>query len=93
MIAIEAKLEVQPAKREEFLEATKTLVEASRNEAGNIGYDLFQSTEDENVFMMIEKWEDQAAIEAHNTSAHFGQFVAFAQTALAKPLDVQSFQA
>ncbi|MFY7750300.1 MAG: putative quinol monooxygenase, partial [Exiguobacterium acetylicum] len=69
MIAIEAKLEVQPAKREEFLAATKTLVEASRAEAGNIGYDLFQSTEDENVFMMIEKWEDQAAIEAHNTSA------------------------
>lgn len=93
MIAIEAKLEVQPAKRQEFLEATKTLIERSRMEAGNISYDLFQSIEDENVFMMIEKWEDQAAIESHNTSAHFGQFVAFAQTALAKPLDVQSFNA
>lgn len=93
MIAIEAKLEVQPAKRQEFLEATKTLIEGSRLEAGNISYDLFQSIENENVFMMIEKWEDQAAIETHNTSAHFGQFVAFAQTALAKPLDVQSFNA
>ncbi|QNR19573.1 antibiotic biosynthesis monooxygenase [Exiguobacterium sp. Helios] len=93
MIAIEAKLEVQPAKRQEFLEATKTLIEGSRLEAGNISYDLFQSIEDENIFMMIEKWEDQAAIETHNTSAHFGQFVAFAQTALAKPLDVQSFNA
>lgn len=93
MIAIEAKLEVQPAKRQEFLEATKTLIEGSRMESGNISYDLFQSIEDENVFMMIEKWEDQAAIESHNTSAHFGQFVAFAQTALAKPLDVQSFNA
>ncbi|MGX8176734.1 putative quinol monooxygenase [Exiguobacterium artemiae] len=93
MIAIEAKLEVQAAKRQEFLEATKTLIEGSRMEAGNISYDLFQSIEDENVFMMIEKWEDQAAIESHNTSAHFGQFVAFAQTALAKPLDVQSFNA
>lgn len=93
MIAIEAKLEVQPAKRQEFLEATKTLIEGSRMEAGNISYDLFQSIEDENIFMMIEKWEDQAAIESHNTSAHFGQFVAFAQTALAKPLDVQSFNA
>ncbi|VWX35303.1 putative quinol monooxygenase [Exiguobacterium oxidotolerans] len=91
MIAIEAKLEVQPAKRTEFLEATKALVDGSRLEAGNVSYDLFQSTEDENVFMMIEKWEDQAAVETHNTSAHFGQFVAFAQTALAKPLDVQTF--
>ena len=91
MIAIEEKLEVQPAKRTEFLEATKALVDGSRLEAGNVSYDLFQSTEDENVFMMIEKWEDQAAVETHNTSAHFGQFVAFAQTALAKPLDAQTF--
>ena len=33
MIAIEAKLEVQPAKRTEFLEATKALIEGSRLEA------------------------------------------------------------
>ncbi len=43
--------------------------------------------------MMIEEWKSEEAIQAHNKSAHFQSFVAFAQTGvLVAPLDVKTLQ-
>ncbi len=92
MIAIQAKMELIEGKKSSFLENVQELVEQSRNESGNVSYSLYQHTENENGFIMIEEWQDEAAIEIHNQSEHFTKFVQFAQTVLAKPLDVKKFE-
>ncbi len=59
------------ASKTEFLAACKVLVEESNKEAGCIAYDLFASTTRDDVFVMVETWKDDAAIESHNASEHF----------------------
>ena len=51
------------------------LVHESRKEPGCLDYTLNQSRVDPRVHAFIECWADQAAIEAHNASAHFQRLV------------------
>ena len=71
MIKIVAKMVVKESYVEAFPREAANLVRASSAEAGNVFYTLNQSAEDPKVFCFIECWKDQAAIDAHNASAHF----------------------
>ncbi|EHZ3605560.1 antibiotic biosynthesis monooxygenase, partial [Listeria monocytogenes] len=55
MLHIEAQITVKKEQTEAFLQAAKEVIAASRAEAGNHGYELVQSTENETVFYMLEK--------------------------------------
>jgi quinol monooxygenase YgiN len=68
------------------------LVGASRSEAGNISYDFYEDVADPAKFTFIEVWKDQAAIEAHNASSHFQEFVEKAGPLFAGPLDVALYR-
>ncbi len=77
-IAIVATIEIKPEFRQEFLDYLNNgLITKSRAEAGNIQYDLHQSMDNENLFVVIENWSGAAAVEEHNASDHFQAFVAF----------------
>lgn len=91
MLIIHANLQVKPDQEQAFLEASQTLIQASRVEAGNISYDLKKSTDQDQHYTMVEIWQDAAAVEAHNTSAHFTAFVGQAQAFMAAPMDVNVF--
>ncbi|MBF0706272.1 antibiotic biosynthesis monooxygenase [Alkalihalobacillus hwajinpoensis] len=93
MIIIHAGLQINPAKEEEFLKEVTTLIEAARNEEGNISYTLSKEVEKENTYKMIEAYEDMAAVEAHNQSAHFQAFVGKAPEYLVAPLEVKVYDA
>ena len=59
---------------EHVAEAERTLVElrdASRGESGCITFDVSQSVEDPNVFVLYEEWNDQAALDVHYATEHF----------------------
>jgi quinol monooxygenase YgiN len=66
MKVIQATFFIKAEKREAFLADILPLVEAARKEAGCIDYQLYESFENKNQFVMIEQWQDQAAIESHN---------------------------
>lgn len=51
------------------------LVKASREEEGNISYDLHREIGNPNRFVFVENWKSQAAVDAHNASGHFQAFV------------------
>ncbi|MFG6494893.1 putative quinol monooxygenase [Fictibacillus sp. UD] len=91
MIIIHAGLTVLKEKEEAFLEEVKTLVEASRAESGNIQYDLMKDTEKEATYMMVEVWENQEAVQNHNTSEHFVAFGEKAPSFMAAPTDVKIY--
>ena len=74
-IKIDAILAVKPAHRAELLAVFRDLVAKSRAEAGNLRYDLHQDLQNENRFVFVETWQDQAAVDSHNASGHFQGFV------------------
>ncbi len=50
-------------------EMTSTgVVAAIRAETGNLRYEYFLSLEDPETVLLIDSWEDQAAIDAHHSS-------------------------
>jgi len=71
MISIVAKFIINEGKEKNFLALTEGLVEASRAEEGCIEYILYKDTKEPRTFCMIEKWENQEAIDIHNSTAHF----------------------
>ncbi|HAO6437951.1 TPA: antibiotic biosynthesis monooxygenase [Listeria monocytogenes] len=88
MLHIEAQITVKKEQNEAFLQAAKEVIAASRAEARNYGYELVQSTENETVFYMLEKWADMAAIQQHNDSEHFKKFQKLAADFVAKELEI-----
>ncbi|MED4462752.1 putative quinol monooxygenase [Metabacillus fastidiosus] len=92
MIIMHAKLHVNPVKEDAFLEEIQPLIASSREEEGNISYRLQKDTENENVYTMIEVWQDMQAVASHNSSDHFIKFTAKAQDFLAAPLEIEVFE-
>ena len=44
-------------------------VAAIRAEAGNLRYEYYQSLDDPETILLIDSWEDQAAIDVHHASS------------------------
>ena len=44
------------------------IAEAIRAESGNLRYQYFQPLDDSETVLLIDSWEDQAAIDAHHAS-------------------------
>lgn len=50
----------------------RTMVQRSRQEEGNLRYDLLRDDKDGQVrFHVQERYRDMAAVEAHRASAHY----------------------
>ena len=71
MIRVVAKVLVKEDKKDTFIEACRELVNASRQDDGNIGYTLNVSVDNPLQFAFIENWNDQAALDAHMKQPHF----------------------
>jgi quinol monooxygenase YgiN len=75
MITIIAKNTLKPGSAQAFAAVAQPLIVASQAEPGCIAYDLYADVNDPNVLTFIEQWQDEAAIAAHNASAHFTSIV------------------
>lgn len=75
MISIVAKFKVNTGEEEKFLNLVNNLGEASRAEEGCIEYILHKDVEKPLTYCILEKWKNQAAIDAHNNSPHFTTIV------------------
>src|SRR4029077_14834644 len=71
MLGVIAKLTIKPGTNADF-EATMKALQAKvrADEPGNKLYSLHK-TSDANVYVMLERYDDQAALEAHRAAAHF----------------------
>ena len=72
MIVLNVTYKCKSGKREEFLEAIlrEGIDEASRKEAGNLKYDYYIPFDDNGELLLVEKWRDEAALEAHGKTPH-----------------------
>jgi len=71
MIKITAKANVKKENRDLYLKIASILIDASRNEEGNISYGLFQGTKNPSTLTFIEEWKSFEAIKIHEESEHF----------------------
>ena len=75
MIVLLAKSRLLEDKQQKFISVAEKLVKATREESGCMYYDLVQDAADEKVFYFVEKYRDEAAVEAHKASVHFQTYV------------------
>lgn len=72
-IAVTAILKPKKGQEENVLHVLQEVLIGSRNEEGNIQYDVHQSIE-EPTFVIYEVWKDQQAIETHVNSEHYEKY-------------------
>lgn len=75
MIVLLAKSRLLEGKQQEFISIAEKLVKATREEPGCVYYDLVQDAAEEKIFYFVEKYRDEAAVEAHKASVHFQTYV------------------
>ena len=68
------------------------LAETSRQEAGNLRFDVLQHTMRGNHFTVVETWRDQAALDAHTVAAHTRQYRDEVLPLTGSPLDERVFK-
>ena len=69
----------------EVLAVFEKLVKPSQEEEGCIDYVFYQSQDNPLVFVVVEKWKDQAALDHHTTLPHYTQNLPKLSDLLAEP--------
>ena len=64
------------ADKDAIEQALFAVVEGTRTEEGNISYVLHQDLSNPLVYVFVEVWKSQEAIDIHNASEHFKAFAA-----------------
>ena len=70
----------------------RQLADASRQEAGNLRFDVLLHTMRANHFTVIEAWRNQQALDAHVVAAHTKQYRDALQPLTGSPLDERTFR-
>ena len=66
-----ARMTARDGEQDRVAELIPQLVEASRQEPGNVHYIAHRDPEDARVFLMYEQYRDKAAFEEHGQTEHF----------------------
>lgn len=70
------KWKIKEAEIPRILGLLPQLVEATRNEPGNLSYYIYQSVDDAGVLILHERYTNAEALEVHKASAHYQEVVA-----------------
>ncbi len=89
MIGVIATLTIKPGTNTDFEAVVGQLAKAVRaNEPGNKLYALHR-TDDANVYVFLERYDDEAALAAHRAAPHFKELGRKLGDYLAKPPEVK----
>ena len=69
-------LVARPGRRDELRVLLEGLIEPSRNEPGNLRYDLWQDQSDPDRLVLDELYADEDALKAHRVTTHFQAYLA-----------------
>jgi quinol monooxygenase YgiN len=83
MILVVVKNSIRPECADDFPKLVEEFTTATRAEPGNICFDWFRSTDEPNMYVLVEAFEDAAAGEVHVNSDHFKNATALLPTLLA----------
>jgi quinol monooxygenase YgiN len=75
MVRIIAKNFIKPDSIEKAKPLFRELVAASRKDAGCLEYRLHYDDKEPGLFVFVEEWADQGAVDKHNNAEHFKRIV------------------
>ncbi len=87
MLIVRVRVQVQPDKRQRFIDISTPLIAQTNAEPGCLFYSCYQDLADPNQFMFYEEYEDEAAIAYHNQTAHRIGWWQAVQEVLAQPME------
>lgn len=75
MIVLNVTYRCKPDMRDAFLERimAEGIDEACRAEKGNLKYDYYYPVDGGDELLLVEKWQDAAALKAHSETPHFAR--------------------
>jgi quinol monooxygenase YgiN len=85
MIVLRFKVQAKPDRAEELMEATRAVVQPSREIDGVIEFDIGRDLTDPNCFIATEVFEDDAARERQEAQPEVARVMELLQDALAAP--------
>jgi len=93
MIATTVSVQVRPESREAFIRATIANHEASVREPGNRRFDVLQSNQDPNRFLLYEAYDSEEAAAAHKKTAHYITWRSIVEPMMAQPRSAAPYTA
>jgi len=75
MILVTGTLQIDPGQRDAFVEAARTLMATTREEAGCEHYAFTADLDDEATFHIAEQWASEPEMDAHSSAPHFAAFL------------------
>ncbi len=91
-LRVVAHFRAQEGKGAELGELLESLIEPTRAEPGNIGYELLANLDDERNFTFIEEYQDGDALDAHFKTSHIEAALARLPELLAEELDLRTYR-
>ena len=88
MIVLAVKIHCRPDKIEETARFLGEFPAKANREPGCLQYELFRGAKDPQLFFFFEKWESQAALDAHNRQSYLKEFHARFTELLDRPNEV-----
>lgn len=92
MLVVIATLTGRPDKREELVAALSRAAAASRGDDGCLSYVFTRDLDDEDRYLSVETWRDQAALDAHFSTPHLAELLAKAPDLLAAEAVIDTYE-
>lgn len=70
LLTVVATMRAKAGKEQELRAGLESVIEATRQEAGNVTYELYQGVDDPAVFTFYENWNSKADLDSHLQSPH-----------------------
>lgn len=74
MVIVAGTIQIDPAQRELLESAFDRMRQATLAEPGCIEYQAYADRHDRGTILIFERWQDDAALQAHFASAHMAEF-------------------
>jgi quinol monooxygenase YgiN len=86
---ITAKVFIKAGKESDFISAAQVIIGNTRKEEGCIYYSLYQDPYERTNFIFVEKYKNQAAIDAHFAAPYFKEFGTKTADMTASPSEIK----
>jgi len=71
-----AQYRARDGEADRVAEALRQMVSPTRAEPGNLDYQVFRDPKDHSLFVLCERYADEAAFAAHRAAPHFATWLA-----------------
>ena len=90
-LSVTAFCRAQAGRSDTLGEVLLSLVAPTRQEAGSIRYDVLQSADDADLWLVREEWRSRADFDRHMATPHVGAFLAQVPGLCAGEIDLRFF--